>query len=92
MGAAVADFIVFDDDKGGNKGKDRGQIQDAVDVGTLFFLFWGMGRLKKEDCLGCQEDTSGIEELETRLASGQLSRRTGRAWGLYWVGREKCKW
>lgn len=91
--AGVGDLIVFDDDEGGNEGKNGGQVQDAVDVGALLFLFGGVGGLEEEDGLGGQEDAGGIEELgkERRSVDDRLSNGDRGTWELYGVGGEQHK-
>ena len=76
--AGVGDLIVFDDDEGGNEGQNGGQIQDAVDVGTLLFLFGRVCGLEEEDGLGGEEDAGGIE----KLGKQQLLVVKRRPWNL----------
>ena len=38
MRAAVGDFVVFDDDEGGEEGEDGGGVEDGVDVCACAFL------------------------------------------------------
>ena len=35
-----------------------------MDVGALLFLLRGVGWLEDEDSLACEEEASGVEELE----------------------------
>lgn len=88
--AGVGDLIVFNDDEGGNEGQNGGQIQDAVDVGTLLFLLGGMCGLEEEDGLGGQEDAGGIEKLENQklLVENRLSNGDHGIWESYRVGGE----
>lgn len=64
--AAVGDFVVFDDDEGGEEGEDGGHVEGGVDVGALSLLLGGMGWLKEENGLGGEEDACGVEELFCR--------------------------
>ncbi len=89
--ARVGDLVVFDDDEGGNEGQNGGQVQDAVDVGTLLFLFGGVCGLEEEDGLSGQEDAGGIEKLEKQrlLVENRLSNGEHGTWELYGVGGEQ---
>lgn len=49
----MGDFVVLDDDEGGEKGEDGGGVEDGVDVGSCAFLGGGVGGLEEEDGLGC---------------------------------------
>lgn len=61
--AAVGDFVVFDDDEGGEEREDGGGVEGGVDVGALGFLLGGVGGLEEEDGLCGEEDAGGVEEL-----------------------------
>lgn len=76
MGGTVGEFIIFDDDEAGEKGKKASDVQGRVDVCAELFLLGGMCRLENEDGLGYEEKAGRVEELEG----------LGIAWGWEYRG------
>ncbi len=62
MRPAVGDFVVFDDDEGGEESEGGSGVEDGVDVGAEVFLRGGVGGLQEEDGLGGEEEGGDVEE------------------------------
>lgn len=61
MRAVVVELVDFDDDQTCGKGVKAKVIQQGVGYRSLSLLLWSMGRLKDEDRLCQDENTSGVE-------------------------------
>ena len=68
---AVADLVVLDDDQPCDGGEGCDIVERGVDVGALFLLLRGVGRLEDEDALDEEEDGGGVQELFGLLETGR---------------------